>query len=676
MESTPPSTFLSLPAEILINVLDKLDLKSVISSTQTCHKIKQIFEDSSRLQYAAELELAGMKDNPYCAMPIAERLDRLRRREDAWRELQPDFLATLPVPRAPSSIYDVTPNVYLLGVAVAPDIPLTRGIQSMRLPSEMGDTTTPFLELQMTKPIVDFGTSIEEHDLLAVVTMASAPDTESMFALEVALIRHSTGMMHDEAQKPLLLLGGVNDIPSISIEVSGENLAVIVVNHRELDTPTMFHLFNWRTGTRKGAVRQMHNAGLAFLREDILFNPDTDANTFNLYHIPFSTPGVDDKDLEMQRILSLSLPELSENHRIVTLQCRCDPSPTSGDAYPRYSSHKRPFSNDPAHAVMIVEMRVRDLASGRELPDAFVMFVHRRKLLELLPEGWERNLKASQTREEASMDVEGEDAGAGQEGAPQPPPSLSPSSEVDDADAASVPGAYPTSSMDADAPTESDDTAPSTSAPGPSIPGAYPTPDLDEHDSSSEAVKRTPWDSWGPANTRWLDADKFSSVYITSTAGQRFVSISKSARVEASKLRVIDFNGYHVRKAAQALGKGIWKGSRIVGVEVPRVQQESQTADPNAEVVEEEADDDEEGAEGTDEDEDEAREEQDRGLMGCKGAFKQDPLESRLPYLEMKTKTKHNYNAVLVDEQRILGIRNISGEEWNVVREVEIIHYG
>ncbi|KAF6747281.1 hypothetical protein DFP72DRAFT_920365 [Ephemerocybe angulata] len=634
MESTPPSTFLSLPAEILINVLDKLDLKSVISSTQTCHKIKQIFEDSSRLQYAAELELAGMKDNPYCAMPIAERLDRLRRREDAWRELQPDFLATLPVPRAPSSIYDVTPNVYLLGVAVAPDIPLTRGIQSMRLPSEMGDTTTPFLELQMTKPIVDFGTSIEEHDLLAVVTMASAPDTESMFALEVALIRHSTGMMHDEAQKPLLLLGGVNDIPSISIEVSGENLAVIVVNHRELDTPTLFHLFNWRTGTRKGAVRQMHNAGLAFLREDILFNPDTDANTFNLYHIPFSTPGVDDKDLEMQRIL------FPENHRIVTLQCRCDPSPTSGDAYPRYSSHKRPFSNDPAHAVMIVEMRVRDLASGRELPDAFVMFVHRRKLLELLPEGWERNLKASQTREEASMDVEGEDAEAGQEGAPQPPPSLSPSSEVDDADAASVPGAYPTSSMDADAPTESDDTAPSTSAPGPSIPGAYPTPDLDEHDSSSEA---------------------FSSVYITSTAGQRFVSISKSARVEASKLRVIDFNGYHVRKAAQALGKGIWKGSRIVGVEVPRV-------------VEEEADDDEEGAEGTDEDEDEAREEQDRGLMGCKGAFKQDPLESRLPYLEMKTKTKHNYNAVLVDEQRILGIRNISGEEWNVVREVEIIH--
>ncbi|KAF6747255.1 hypothetical protein DFP72DRAFT_1075514 [Ephemerocybe angulata] len=72
----------------------------------------------------------------------------------------------------------------------------------------------------------------------------------------------------------------------------------------------------------------------------------------------------------------------------------------------------------------------------------------------------------------------------------------------------------------------------------------------------------------------------------------------------------------------------------------------------------------------------EVTEEQDRGLMWCKGAFKQDPLESRLPYLEMKTKTKHNYNAVLVDEQRILGIRNISGEEWNVVREVEIIHYG
>ena len=133
--------------------------------------LRTAFAVSSRLQYLAELEAAGMIDNPHCPMAVVDRLEKLRKKEDAWAALQPDFTAKIGIPKTPSSVYDVTPNVYLRGVALSADFPVTRGIQSMRLPSDLDDTATPFIELQMVKHIVDFGTSIEEHDLLAVVTM-------------------------------------------------------------------------------------------------------------------------------------------------------------------------------------------------------------------------------------------------------------------------------------------------------------------------------------------------------------------------------------------------------------------------------------------------------------------------------------------------------------------------
>jgi hypothetical protein len=162
---------LGLPTEIIVNILSNLDLQGLVACKRTCRKLTGIYDDSSRLQYLAELEVAGMIDNPHCPMAIVDRLEKLRKKEDAWVALHPDFTAKIGIPKSPSSVYDVTPNVYLLGVALPTDFPVTRGIQSMRLPSDLDDTATPFIELQMVKQIVDFGTSIEEHDLLAVVTM-------------------------------------------------------------------------------------------------------------------------------------------------------------------------------------------------------------------------------------------------------------------------------------------------------------------------------------------------------------------------------------------------------------------------------------------------------------------------------------------------------------------------
>jgi hypothetical protein len=166
------SPFFKLPSEILTTILANLSLHSLLTCRQTCKKFKELYDSSSQLQYIAELEIAGMKDNPYCSMSVSERLELLRKREDAWAALQPDFSATISIPKPPAGIYDVTPNIYLLGVATLPHEMLTLGIQSITLPSSEEEVlASPSTVIHLTKHIVDFGTSIEEHDLLATVTM-------------------------------------------------------------------------------------------------------------------------------------------------------------------------------------------------------------------------------------------------------------------------------------------------------------------------------------------------------------------------------------------------------------------------------------------------------------------------------------------------------------------------
>jgi hypothetical protein len=126
-----------------------------------------------------------------------------------------------------------------------------------------------------------------------------------------------------------------------------------------------------------------------------------------------------------------------------------------------------------------------------------------------------------------------------------------------------------------------------------------------------------PWSEWGPKTTRWLDASKFSSVYITSTAGQRFVSIDKGSRTQNSPIRVLDFNPYHVRKA-HLTNERYPCTDRLVGVGPEELQAESE-------------------------------------ICPSGGVFARN-IASRLPYIESSTETYHGYDAVLLDEQRIIGI--------------------
>ncbi len=162
-----------LPTEILVEILSYLDVSDIFNCVRICRVLHNVIGESIKLQYLTQLKIAGMQDNPFCELSIADRLTALEERESSWRSLNWKFINSIEVPSRSSGVYDVTPGVYLLGKASADSEYVTAGIQSIKSPSRMPDPegtgSVEWNEFNFGMHIIDFGTAIEEHDLLACV---------------------------------------------------------------------------------------------------------------------------------------------------------------------------------------------------------------------------------------------------------------------------------------------------------------------------------------------------------------------------------------------------------------------------------------------------------------------------------------------------------------------------
>jgi hypothetical protein len=130
-----------------------------------------------------------------------------------------------------------------------------------------------------------------------------------------------------------------------------------------------------------------------------------------------------------------------------------------------------------------------------------------------------------------------------------------------------------------------------------------------------------PWSAWGIAATRWFESDPASVRWITTTAGQRAVAMEDSVR---TPIIVRDFNPYTVRTArARAAAKGR--------------TQECNWSEPlpngNRTILTVE-----------------------ESVLPAGVAFKED-VRSALPYVEIVTQNVYRYEGVLIDEERILGLK-------------------
>ena len=149
----------------------------------------------------------------------------------------------------------------------------------------------------------------------------------------------------------------------------------------------------------------------------------------------------------------------------------------------------------------------------------------------------------------------------------------------------------------------------------------------------SHSMTVTSWNSWGPPNTRWFNADDFPTMFITTTSGQRCVQFVPSIRGivphpldRPDTILVLDFNPWHV-KLAKHVGH-VFNPDDVFGLvgEVPTTAVDTDTQEPQ------------------------------ENICLAHGVFAEN-IVGRLPYLVCQAHQKWGYHTVLMDEERLLGIK-------------------
>ncbi|KAF8880301.1 hypothetical protein BD779DRAFT_1549491 [Infundibulicybe gibba] len=147
--------------------------------------------------------------------------------------------------------------------------------------------------------------------------------------------------------------------------------------------------------------------------------------------------------------------------------------------------------------------------------------------------------------------------------------------------------------------------------------------------SPEDIQQPLPWESWGPSIARWFVSNGTSTRWITRSAGQRFVSIPSAAAQSPCPITVYDFNPCNVAKMKNYLENR-----------------------PNPNMFYND------------------REEE---LGGDAVYIFETPVRSALPYCGTRSERAYDYDGVLMDEERLLGIKI---GPFNEVLSVDVMHFG
>lgn len=169
-------SLLDLPDELLVQIASYLAFHELVFLQQICSRWKEVVRSNATLQYAIELRVAGMIDNPASRLVLGERLRILQAKEKAWRALDMSDRRSLTLSHRPSGIYDLTGGTLLLGERHNGEGHAgTDAVHTMHLHAASSDDGArsngpSWTNIDLGKPVIDVGLAIQEHDLIAIVT--------------------------------------------------------------------------------------------------------------------------------------------------------------------------------------------------------------------------------------------------------------------------------------------------------------------------------------------------------------------------------------------------------------------------------------------------------------------------------------------------------------------------
>ena len=137
-----------------------------------------------------------------------------------------------------------------------------------------------------------------------------------------------------------------------------------------------------------------------------------------------------------------------------------------------------------------------------------------------------------------------------------------------------------------------------------------------EHSLVSNNVDKIDWSKWGPHNTRWFEGDEASTRWITMSTGQRYAYLYDAYGGPTCSICLCDFNPYRVRYALAHL--------RDRGCPHPLSGNTQQIVTWETRIHN-------------------------------TSVFIGDVV-TQLPYVRTTTEAKYDYDGILLDEERIIGL--------------------
>ncbi|KIL63043.1 hypothetical protein M378DRAFT_732193 [Amanita muscaria Koide BX008] len=621
----------TLPSELVEQILLLLDTESVLTCRLVNREFNKIIQSSTLLQYFLACKAAGVIDNPQSPLSCIERLEALKKREDAWRKLKPVFEMTISVKhQTASSISRSTEGVYFLSDENLKDLNychLTSFPQDnprwTKIPGHGPALNWPGI-------LVNFVTALYEHDL--IVNLISSDrgnyaDTVQRHSLDLVLLKFSTGEYHPLACRPRIHVQRSPEVrPWIVSRIVGDNLALVIHSDDGTFSDKLF-IFDWKSGRRLLQHDATENAYLdvVFLSPQLLLVPNSVLSHLEVWHLPphqiHPKPPI--------QILSLRLPAVSPKYSIFEFGCYGEPNPFH-HSMPHLPP--RPFFSSPENSIIMVTLRLWS-TSGR--PASYNLIMHRRALLDTIQTWTSPSLLEQQehlptwlTNEVTMHQIEDPEDGSVQFDAQSKLVStmrhLKSSPRTRD---------FPTFAT-----SRTSRTFPASTDSGPSSVSSG----LSTNSSTSRCTfLQVPWAKWGPSISRWFQVNETHAEWITRSNGQR-CAFSEPNLLDRRKLKVsvADFNPHNFRRNAEIMAR-----------------LRSGECDNNSS----------NGNKGKEEEKEEEFE-----ILDHKGVFLEE-VYMGLKCVVYRAPDEYDFDLVLMDEQRLLGLK-LNGEGW--IESVKVLYIG
>ncbi|KAI0641772.1 hypothetical protein C8Q79DRAFT_989317 [Trametes meyenii] len=239
------SPFLSLSTDIVIEVLEHTDGRTIAICKRVCRVFRRFIEESPCLDYKIELAAASLVDHPPPGghtIPVSERVERVRRYREAWTYLYPSDPITL-LQGVKTTRWHFHPSGLFVFVTLSGDLSF------VRLPSPLD----PFTESRWTVPLQgrlpyrlsEFAVD-PAQDLLVVLSCVSDLEFDMEWFewkshFRISLLRLD-GSRHPLGSPAPVELGCI----TMGLEVSVHHDIILVHETRK---PSRIWLWNWKIGT-------------------------------------------------------------------------------------------------------------------------------------------------------------------------------------------------------------------------------------------------------------------------------------------------------------------------------------------------------------------------------------------------------------------------------------------